>query len=153
MAIKAMMSSNKPHGQQQQQSGLMGMASSFLGSGSSNSNSASHNSGSGSSSGLAGLAGSLLGGSHNKPQTQAQTTSSSSSSGLGGMVGGLLGGHNSVSLMDDWERMLKLTWRYVAKPAAATAKLWILFKRAQSGRHVHRTSTSNFVLRISALDA
>lgn len=105
MAIKAMMSSNKPHGQQQQQSGLMGMASSFLGSGSGsgNSNSASHNSGSGSSSGLAGLAGSLLGGSHNKPQTQAQTTSSSSSSGLGGMVGGLLGGHNSVSSMDDWE--------------------------------------------------
>ena len=99
LAMNALLNSNKPHGQgqQSQNSGLGGLAQSFLGG--SHNNSSGHAGGSSSGAGgLVGqLAGSLLGGSkpHNQQQQQQQQSSGSHSGG--GMLGNFLGGHNSVS--------------------------------------------------------
>jgi len=132
MAMNALLNSNKPHGQgqQSQNSGLGGLAQSFLGG--SHNNSSGHAGGSSSGAGgLVGqLAGSLLGGS--KPHNQQQQQQSSGSHSGGGMLGNFLGGHNSVSASVSYPGFTLtegLVW--------STAGLWLfndwLFERSLLG--------------------
>ena len=101
MAMNMLLSSHKPQ-QQQQSSGLGGLAAQFLGGNSHSNSNQSNSSNSGGAGGLVGkLAGNFLGGG-NKPHGQQTSSSagtstagnSSHSSGLGGL-GSLLSGHSS----------------------------------------------------------